>query len=425
MFGLLRRRDFALVWTASLISATGDWVLFIGLPIYVYQLTGSTLATSAMFVAELVPQIALASVAGVFVDRWDRRRTMVVANLLLAVAILPLAFVRSADLVWIVYIVAFTESLLGRFVRPAEAAMLPRLVEKGDLVAANSLGAFASNTARLIGPTLGGIVAGVYGLGAVAALDSATFLIAAALVALVRTSGAPERAALADASAAAAGRLRTFFREWLDGLALVTRSPTIRVLFALAALSSLGEGSFGVLFVVWVNRVVGGNALELGWFMTAQAVGGLAGGLVIARVTRGMTPRQVLGIAGVAFGLLDALLFVSPLVRPEIVLGLVIIGVVGIAGVAFMAGFNAILQTSIDDAYRGRVFGAIFATMAVLRLVSTLIAGVLGGIISPIPLLIAMQSGSYVLLGLVALALLPHESGRQRDEFVREPASLG
>ena len=130
----------------------------------------------------------------------------------------------------------------------------------------------------------------------------------------------------------------------------------------------------------------------------------------------------MLGIAGVAFGLLDALLFVSPLVRPEIVLSLVIIGLVGIAGVAFMAGYNAILQTSIEDAYRGRVFGAIFATMAVLRLASTLIAGVLGGIISPIPLLIAMQSGSYVLLGIVALALLPREAGRQRDELVREPA---
>lgn len=422
MSSLLRRRDFALVWTASLISSTGDWVLFVGLPIYVYQLTGSTLATSAMFVAQLVPQIALGSVAGVFVDRWDRKRTMVVANLLLAVAILPLAFVRSAELVWIVYVVAFTESLLGRFVRPAEAAMLPRLVDKSDLVAANSLGAFASNTARLVGPTLGGILAGIYGLGAMAAFDSATFFIAAVLVMLMRTSGAPERAALAEASAAAVGRLRTFWREWVDGLALVARSRTIRVLFALAALGALGEGSFGVLFVVWVNRVIGGTALELGWFMTAQAVGGLVGGLFIARITRGMSPRKVLGVASVLFGLLDALLFVSPLIRPEIVVSLVFIGLVGIASVGFSAGFNALLQTSVDDAYRGRVFGAVFTTMAILRLASTLVAGVLGGIVSPIPLLIAMQSGSYVLLGIVALALLPREAGRQREELVRGPA---
>ena len=300
--------------------------------------------------------------------------------------------------------------------------MLPRLVEKRDLVAANSLGAFAANTARLVGPTVGGIVAGLYGLGAVAAVDSATFLIAAVLVTVVRTSGAPDRAGIVDVSAVAAGRVRVFWREWVDGLSLVTRSRTIRVLFGLAALSSLGEGSFGVLFVVWVNRVIRGTALELGWFMTAQAVGGLVGGLVIVRITRGMSPRQVLGAASVAFGLLDALLFVSPLIRPELVVSLVVIGIVGIAGVAFMAGFNAILQTSVDDAYRGRVFGAIFATMAVLRLASTVIAGVLGGIVSPIPLLIAMQSGSYVVLGLAALGLLPREAGRERENLLREPA---
>jgi len=422
MFALLRRRDFALVWTASLISATGDWVLLIGLPIYVFQLTGSTLATSAMFVAELVPQIAFGSVAGVFVDRWDRKRTMVVANLILTVAILPLALVRTADDVWIVYLVAFTESLVARFLRPAEGAMLPRLVQKDDLVAANALASFASNASRLVGPTLGGVIAGIYGLTAVAGFDSATFAIAATLVARVRTPGAPERSEIRDASAVAVGRFRAFWREWLDGLSLVARSRTIRALFVLAALSSLGEGMMSVLFVVWVNRVIGGTALELGWFMTAQAVGGLVGGAFVANLTRGLPPRRVLGIASIAFGSLDALLFVSPLVRPEIVIGLVIIAVAGVTTVAFGAGFNAILQTSVEDAYRGRLLGAIFTTMALLRLASTVLAGFLGVVVSPIPLLVAFQAGSYVLLGLVALTVLPHEAGRPRDELVREPA---
>jgi len=422
MLALLRRRDFALVWSASLISATGDWVLLIGLPIYVFQLTGSTLATSAMFVAELVPQIAFGSVAGVFVDRWDRKRTMVIANLILTVAILPLALVRTADDVWIVYLVAFTESLVARFLRPAEGAMLPRLVQKDDLVAANALASFASNVSRLVGPTLGGVIAGIYGVTAVAGFDSATFAIAATLVALVRTSGAPERSEIRDASAVAAGRFRAFWREWLDGLSLVVRSRTIRVLFVLAALSSLGEGMMSVLFVVWVNRVIGGTALELGWFMTAQAIGGLIGGAFVAHLTRGSPPRRVLGVASIAFGSLDALLFVSPLVRPEIVIGLAIIALVGVTTVAFGAGFNAILQTSVEDAYRGRLLGAIFTTMALLRLASTVLAGLLGAVASPIPLLVAFQAGSYVLLGLVALTFLPREAGRPRDELVGELA---
>jgi MFS family permease len=75
----------------------GDWVLFIALPLYIYQLTGSTLATSGIFVAGLLPALLLGSVAGVFVDRWDRKRTMIIANMVFAVIVLPLFALRSAD----------------------------------------------------------------------------------------------------------------------------------------------------------------------------------------------------------------------------------------------------------------------------------------------------------------------------------------
>src|SRR5262245_949693 len=104
MWNVLRRRNFALVWTGGLISLTGDWVLFVGLPLYVYDRTGSALATGAMLLARLLPMVLLGSVAGVFVDRWDRRRTLIVANLLLAAGLLPLLAVTGP--LWPVYAVA-------------------------------------------------------------------------------------------------------------------------------------------------------------------------------------------------------------------------------------------------------------------------------------------------------------------------------
>ena len=107
--------------------------------------------------------------------------------------------------------------------------------------------------------------------------------------------------------------------------------------------------------------------------------------------------------------------------RPDIVIGLAIIAVVGVTTVAFGAGFNAILQTSVDDAYRGRLLGAIFTTNALLRLASTVLAGFLGAVVSPIPLLVAFQAGSYVALGFVALSFLPHEAGREPDGLVAQP----
>lgn len=85
MIATLRNRNFALLWLATLISRAGDWVLLVGLPIYVYLLTHSVLAISITLVAAFLPQIVLGSVAGVLVDRWDRKQIMVVSNLLLAI----------------------------------------------------------------------------------------------------------------------------------------------------------------------------------------------------------------------------------------------------------------------------------------------------------------------------------------------------
>src|SRR5579884_1376706 len=104
MLALLRNRNFALLWAGSLVSQMGDWALFVALPMYVYRLTGSTLATSGAFLAELVPALLLGTVAGVFVDRWDRRVIIIVANTLLAVGLLPLLAVHSSGLIWIVYV---------------------------------------------------------------------------------------------------------------------------------------------------------------------------------------------------------------------------------------------------------------------------------------------------------------------------------
>src|SRR5918998_1762782 len=88
LLATLRRRDFARLWFGGLVSMSGDWMLLVALPIYVYQRTGSALATGAMFTAGLLPTVLFGSVAGVFVDRWDRKKTMVWANVLMALSIL-------------------------------------------------------------------------------------------------------------------------------------------------------------------------------------------------------------------------------------------------------------------------------------------------------------------------------------------------
>src|SRR5215208_3957574 len=107
MLATLRQRNFALLWLSGLISFAGDWALIIALPVFVYDMTGSALATGAMFIAQTLPRLLFSPLAGVFVDRWDRRRTLVAANLAQAAVLPILLLVRSPDWLWLLYLVAF------------------------------------------------------------------------------------------------------------------------------------------------------------------------------------------------------------------------------------------------------------------------------------------------------------------------------
>src|SRR5258708_7928294 len=154
MLAVLRQRNFALLWFGQLISLTGDYVLIVALPFYTYQLTGSVLATGIMFLVQALPGLFLGSLAGVFVDRWDRRWTMIASDLLRAGVLLFLLLARSRDLVWIIYVVALTEQLISLFFIPAKGAIIPNIVAEQHLLPANSFNSSSDAVPPLVCPPL-------------------------------------------------------------------------------------------------------------------------------------------------------------------------------------------------------------------------------------------------------------------------------
>jgi MFS family permease len=230
VLAVLRRRDFGLLWLGGLVSVAGDWVLYAALPYFVYQRTGSTIATAGMIAAELTPGVLLGSIAGVFVDRWDRKRLLVMANLLQAGVVATLLLAPHGWL-WVVYAVPAVQSAIAAFSVPAESALLPSLVGDADLVAANALNALNNRLARLVGLPVGGTLLGLLGLESVVLVDSATFVLAALIIAPIAT---PRRVAQAGESAHSAWT--KFWHEWRDGLALVRRDRMIAVIFGVLGL---------------------------------------------------------------------------------------------------------------------------------------------------------------------------------------------
>ena len=402
MFRLLRHRNFALLWFAGLTSMIGDWVLFIALPIYTYNLTQSSLATGIMFMAGTLPRILLGSLAGVFVDRWDRKQTMVIADLSRAVLLLLLLFVRSSEWIWIVYVVAFIQAIISQFFGPAENALLPQLVDKSHLVAANSLNALNNNLARLGGPALGGLLLGSFGFRNVVLIDSLSFLISGIMIALiVQSSSASESENLNEqAEDPGPASQPELWQDWLSGLRFILKSRVVSIIFFVIGIASIGEGLFNVSFVIFIRENLGGGALEFGWLTSAQAIGGLIGGLMIGWIGSRIRPNRLAGL--LAFNGVLILLLVN-LGSLPLAIGLILLA--GIPIVGFSVGVDTLLQQHVADRFRGRVFGALGTSMAIFVFFGQGVASILGDRLGAVPLL-DLKGMLDILVGLFAFSLL-------------------
>jgi MFS family permease len=416
-FRLLARRNFGLLWSGGFISFVGDWVLYVGMPISIYQITGSALATTLMFAASVVPSIVLGSVAGVYVDRWDRRRTVSVGILQLAVVLLPLSLVRGPDTIWIVYVVVLVESIIGQFVVPAVGALLPRLVEKDELVAANSLNSASNNLSRIIGPPIGGVVAAAGGIMGIAIVDAITFLAAAALVASMR--GVVSATAVAATIEDGVRAWRKLWTEWRSGLALVWADRVVRTLFLLVALSGIGEGVFRVLFILYAVQILHGGATELGVLMSAQGVGAVVGSFMLVAISARVGPAKLIGWTTLLFGLIDLTAFNVPGFGAPFVLVVGLFFLVGIPSAMSFPTMFSVIQTRVPDEFRGRAIGALFSTFSILALVGLAIAGTLTVPLGTLPIL-NIQGLAYVIAGLAMLVLLTRAMAADR---VTEPVA--
>ncbi len=401
MLATLRNRNFSLLWLGGLISQSGNWLLLTALPFYVYELTGSALATSGLMMAYIAPGIVFGSVAGVFVDRWDRRRTMIGVSLAQAVVIPLLILVRSPEWLWLVYVVAFVESALGQFFGPAENALLPTLVGEEHLVSANSLNAMNDNLARMIGPALGGVLLGVLGFSSVIWADALSYLAAGLLIMLVSAPVRPARPQADPVAGRAASQWRQVWSEWLAGLRLVRHDQLLLALFGVIGFALFGDAILSAILVVFVQDGMGLGAVEFGWIMTARGVGGLLGGLLIAQFGARFKPVELVAGGLAISGLLILLMVNIP--RLPVVMGLMVVG-----GPFFMGWIISgwtLLQTTTADEFRGRVFGAFGTTTTLLMFVGSGLAGLLADQIGASPLLNAAAL-IYILAGVVGWGIL-------------------
>jgi MFS family permease len=380
VLALLRRRSFALLWFAGLVSVAGDWLLHIALPFYVYEQTGSTVATAGMIVASLTPTVLLGSVAGVFVDRWARRRVLVVTNLLQAATVLVLLVVPADGWLWLVFVVAALQSGAAAFAQPAESAFLPTLVDEDELVTANAMNALNNRLARLIGAPAGGALLAAWGLEPVVLLDVASFVLAAALVAAIADPGAPDTIRSPDDRRSA---WAAFGAEWWAGMRFIRTERTVGALFLVFGLMTFGGTMLDPLRVAWVRDVLDEGPDVYSLLTTTHAVAGLAASVVIAGIAGRAAPHRLVGAAGVLVTV--ALLVQYNVSVLEVAFAMSVVS--GITSVASNVGVETLAQRAVPDVYRGRVFGSLQASTFLLSLLGASIGGLLAEVVGTVPML--------------------------------------
>ena len=401
-----RTPDLRLLLGAGLVSMTGDWLLSVGLAYSVYAVTGSTLASAAALLSAFVPQVLVGSIAGVFVDRWDRKRTMIATNLLLAVGLLPLLMVSGADRIWVVYVVLALQSCVEVFFAPAEQALLPRVVDDADLVAANGLNGQVRNLARLLGSGLGGVVAAAGGIRAIAVADAVTFLAAALIVTRLRTAGrVVAEVTDEEGMEVVRGRVANLVGEWREGFRTVGDNHVIRTLMIALLITSTGEGIMGTLFAPYVRHVLHGSGQVYGVITGVQAIGGVVGGFLVAVVAERWSPVTMVWAGSIAFGVVDLAIFLYPLLWVNAWPAAAGMVLVGLPGAAVVAGTMTLFQRNTTDDKRGRVFSLLSLVQAVSVVVGSTLAGFFGGPSGIIPIL-ALQGAGYVVAGLLVLTRL-------------------
>jgi DHA3 family macrolide efflux protein-like MFS transporter len=433
-YGRLRKnRSFVALWAGQTVSFIGDYFYWLAIPIMVQRMTGSPLLVGMSVISSSLPLLLLGPVAGVFVDRWDRKRTMIAADILRALLVLACLAVRTPDQVWIYYVVGFLMSCVSRFFFPAQNAVLPLIVaEKEDLLAANGLMQIVQTVGLLLGPTMAGFSIGIWGEQIAFLVDSATFFVSAAAI---LTMAVPRTTFGRQASG---GQFAAVWAEMGDGIAYLLRNETMVGVLLCLSVVQLGVGAINVLWVPFMQGTFGLGAEGLGAVDAAQGVGMVVGGVALGFLTARFSKKSLAGSCILILGVLISLMGMAspfslvnlfPALAVDVPaaaqtvgqrllympLQLLLYGVVfGVALVPAQSVMITLMQLAVPDLKRGRVGSGLNALTTLAGLLSMAGAAALGEVV-PLRTLYVVAGLITAVAGPVALVVLK-EPEIQQDE---------
>lgn len=382
----LKRRDFRWLWIAQTVSIVGDKINQVALIIMVGRLTGSAVQMGLVLAITFLPAALFGLVAGPLVDRWDRRRTMITADLLRAVLVAGIAVVATAKLpagsvVALAYILAFVSSTVALFFEPSRMALVPAVVAEDELMAANALDNTTMSVSELLGIGFGGVLVTTIGVSSAFWIDAVTFLASAACVVVVGHRVAKRLLPRLH--------LAVIRDDLRFGLERIRRDGVLRAVTITYAAIALGGGATITLSILLAVTVYTGSGLSDALRFTvvdlSTTVGVLVGSVLIGMSgAHGAGRKYLRGI--IAFGvLLLGFMFIH-----DLWVAAILLFAAGIANQYFGIPMITLLQTYTEPEIRGRVFAVRMTIARVATVIGLAGAGVAAQVFGVVPMVVAV-----------------------------------
>jgi MFS family permease len=391
--GALASRDFTLLFVGQLLAAMGNGAVQLALPWLVLKLTNSPLQLGLAYFFQFLPMLLFGVLGGVFADRWDRRLTMFVTDLVRAIAFISVGLIYYLDALTVeqLFAVIFLESTMANFFNPARAALMPNLVRTEDLRAANSLMEVSRHIGMLIFPSIGGVLVAFAGAAAVLFVDGVTFAASALTVFFIRWR--PDTVRAQEQAEDLAHSIRIVVQQTADGLKSIARERLLQVSMLLGLSLNAVVAPIQLLLPLFVQDVKGEQADYFGLL-----VGFLLAGLITGSLTApGVARRIGLGRMTItSVGVLGAVIIAAswpPGLWPPALAMFVAGTCIGLLNVAQ----TTMLQAATTDEDRGRVSATYYTATLGIRPLAFLAMGAFAEAVDIRYL--------FVFLGLVAVSL--------------------
>jgi MFS family permease len=366
-FSVLRtNRNFRLLFIGQTISQLGDWFNSVAVFALMLDLTGSATAVAWMMIAQFLPIAFVGPVAGVVVDRVDRRKVMIVADVLRGLLVLGLLLVRRPEQVWIAYLVMTLTVSGTAFFEPARTATIPTITRPAELMPANAISSATWSAMLAIGASVGGVVTWLAGRNVAFVLNAASFFVSAYFIGLTRYDSMPPPAPPLKGWFALTG-----VPDLLEGLRYVRERAHVAALMFVKAGWGLAGGVL-LLLTIFGQRVfpiAGSTAAGIGVLYGARGIGAAIGPISL-RWMLGQTPRALRRTLGPAYFIVGVF-YMALSAAPSLALAAVAVLLAHFGGAVLWVFSTVLLQMEVPDRFRGRVFAVELALVTLTSSISS------------------------------------------------------